>query len=157
MKRLREVVSESRLPTRLRTLIRAGLFDSKKIPTLRRALDKDPSKMTPQERDILKHLLDNVLDQVMNSQQVYQKIRQNVREDVIQEAIEGINIPAVLVLKRRAIRLYPDGQKVALYYASKIKKYVSVPFSGIGISEEKLNEVYDGLTVDYEKMYVQKG
>src|SRR5207344_102877 len=42
-------------------------------------------------------------------------------------------IPNVLILKRKAIRVFPDHQKVALYYAQAIDKYISVPF---GISGE---------------------
>jgi hypothetical protein len=36
--------------------------------------------------------------------------------------------PFVLVLKRKAIRLYPDKTKVALYYSQKLDKYFSVPY-----------------------------
>ena len=36
--------------------------------------------------------------------------------------------PFVLVLRRKAIRLYPDNTKVALYFNDRIKKYFSVPF-----------------------------
>ena len=38
--------------------------------------------------------------------------------------------PFVLVLKRRAIRLYPDKTKVALYYSKTLDKYFSVPYGG---------------------------
>lgn len=37
-------------------------------------------------------------------------------------------IPVVLVLKRKAIRVYPDNQKVVLYYSQALDKYVSIPF-----------------------------
>ena len=36
--------------------------------------------------------------------------------------------PFVLVLKRKAIRLYPNKTKVALYYASKIDRHFTVPY-----------------------------
>jgi len=43
---------------------------------------------------------------------------------------EGISdVPFILVLKRKAIRMYPDGAKVALYYNEKLNKYFSVPYS----------------------------
>ena len=38
------------------------------------------------------------------------------------------SMPVVLVLKRKAIRVYPNGVKVGLYYSDRLKKYVSVPF-----------------------------
>jgi len=40
--------------------------------------------------------------------------------------------PFVLMLKRRAIRLYPDKTKVALYYNKQLDKYFSVPY-GSGV------------------------
>ena len=45
-------------------------------------------------------------------------------------------IPSIIIMKRRAIRVFPDGQKVALYWADRINKYISVPFQSIGISED---------------------
>ena len=47
--------------------------------------------------------------------------------------------PAVLIMKRRSIRQFADGRKVALYYVEKINKYVTVPYDSdgaMGISEE---------------------
>lgn len=36
--------------------------------------------------------------------------------------------PAVLVMRRTAIRMFPNGQKIALYKVDKINKYVTVPY-----------------------------
>ena len=36
--------------------------------------------------------------------------------------------PFILVLKRKAIRMYPDGTHVALYWNDTLKKYFSVPY-----------------------------
>ena len=41
--------------------------------------------------------------------------------------------PAVLIMKRKSIRLFPDGQKVALYYVEKINKYVTVPYNSLQV------------------------
>ena len=41
---------------------------------------------------------------------------------------EARDPPFVLVLKRKAIRLYPDGTKVALYYSDKLKRIFTVPY-----------------------------
>ena len=37
--------------------------------------------------------------------------------------------PAVLIMKRKSIRLFPNGQRVALYYVDKINKYVTLPYT----------------------------
>ena len=47
--------------------------------------------------------------------------------------------PAVLIMKRKSIRQFGDGRRVALYYVEKINKYVTVPYDSdgaLGISEE---------------------
>lgn len=56
------------------------------------------------------------------------------------------NVPSVIVLRRKAIRQFPD-QKLALYYSDALDKYVTVPFgkdgeaTGISLSEEEqINE-----------------
>ena len=42
---------------------------------------------------------------------------------------EGIDPPFVLILKRKAIRYYPEGIKVALYYNERLNRYFNVPYS----------------------------
>ena len=39
--------------------------------------------------------------------------------------------PAVLIMKRKSIRQFPDDQRVALYYVDKIDKYVTVPYTAM--------------------------
>lgn len=125
---------------KLTTLVRAGLYDPKKIPMLKRALDKDNAKVTPQERKALLDLLDNLLSQVVTNKSVYTRVRQNlqskdtVSEDTYSKEFGKGKIPALLILKRKSIRQFPDGT-VALYYSDTLKKFVSIPFTDIGISD----------------------
>lgn len=55
-------------------------------------------------------------------------------------------VPTVIVLQRKAIRMFPDDQKIALYYSQALGKHVSIPFGpkndalGIHLSEETLDE-----------------
>ena len=39
--------------------------------------------------------------------------------------------PMVLIMKRKAVRLFPNGQRVALYHVDKINKYVTVPYEAM--------------------------
>ena len=202
---------------KLATLVRAGLFDSKKLPMLKRALSKDAKDMTPAERKILIELLDSLMAEVLQSQQIYSKVKQNVMmkedfefemartelktlindakkilnmlkgegdleawvqskitkaadyisaaadniehsEDTVNEAVGKTfngyyskvdpryqkmpterEIPTIIILKRKAIRIYPDNQKVALYYSQALDKYVTIPFGtfdGGSVNEE---------------------
>ena len=36
--------------------------------------------------------------------------------------------PAILIMRRKSIRQFPNGQRVGLYYVDKINKYVTVPY-----------------------------
>lgn len=58
------------------------------------------------------------------------KDEEQVKEEteVVEEGMRD-DPPFVLVLKRKAFRLYPNGMKVALYYSDKLGKYFSVPYS----------------------------
>lgn len=42
---------------------------------------------------------------------------------------EGVDPPFVLILKRKAIRFYPEGIKNVLYYNERLNRYFSVPYS----------------------------
>lgn len=54
----------------------------------------------------------------------------DLKEAQIEEAesLKG-DPPFTLVLKRKAIRMYPNDTKIALYYNDRLKKYFSIPYS----------------------------
>ena len=37
--------------------------------------------------------------------------------------------PAVMVMRRMSIRLFPNGQKIALYKIDKLDRWITVPYS----------------------------
>lgn len=47
--------------------------------------------------------------------------------------------PAVLIMRRKAIRLFPNGQKVALYQVDKLNKYVTLPYNDMQWSAVPVN------------------
>jgi len=77
------------------------------------------------DRAILQNMFNRMVDLVSNNKQIFTQARKAVREDINEDTS---NPPFVLLLKRKAIRLYPDGTKVALYYNDKIDKYFSLPY-----------------------------
>ena len=55
--------------------------------------------------------------------------------------------PVILVIKRKAVRLYPDGTRIALYWSDKLKRVFSVPY-GTSLeapvqAEEYIRELFD--------------
>jgi hypothetical protein len=141
---------------KLSQLVRAGLFDAKKLSALKRAMDKPADKMTAQEKRMMINLLDSLMSEVLSDKQVYRKIKQDVmKESKSWETKDYLSkndprfgrgfpdqkdMPSVLLLKRKGIRVFPDGQKIGLYYAQAIDKYVSIPFQDINISGHSVNE-----------------
>jgi hypothetical protein len=85
------------------------------------------------DRMIIQNLFNKMVDLISNNKQINTQARRAVREDVevTEEPVilqEDKDPPLVLVIKRKAIRLYPDGTRIALYYNEKLKKYFSVPY-----------------------------
>lgn len=46
------------------------------------------------------------------------------------------SLPVLVILRRKAIRTFPDRKKVGLYYSDKLKKYFSIPSTGDALSED---------------------
>ena len=133
-RQLREEINTKRLTQ----LVRAGLVDSSKLTLLKRMLSKDVTKLTPREKQGMSELLDSVLDQVLDNTQIFNKVKNNLQtEGVITKSVPyeiSGDLPAVLILKRKAIRVFPNGQRIALYYNQKLDTFVSIPYSGIGVA-----------------------
>ena len=51
--------------------------------------------------------------------------------------------PAVIIMKRKSIRQFPDNQRVALYYADKINQYITVPYTSSQWSKGPVAESLD--------------
>ena len=198
MKNIRQIREEKEkvAPTsdeerKLVQLVRAGLFDAKKLAILKRALRKDNVQMTKQERDTLLQLLDVLLDMITGNRQLFTKVKQTVTEEKDEEfsmargeintimsaakrildklqgegeleawvqskitkaedylnsvadhleggealeeskldrTIRDINdLPNIIVLRRRSVRVFPEGYKVVMYWADKINRYIPIP------------------------------
>ena len=88
------------------------------------------------DREILRNLFNRMVDLVSNNKQIYTKARQAVRENLEEARMDSIGSsypllpdpPAVLVIKRKAVRLYPDGTRIAMYWSDKLKRVFSLPY-----------------------------
>ena len=120
------------------TLVRAGLANKAQMQRIHKILDKmgeEKPTFNNADRMIIQNLFNKMVDLISNNKQINQQARRAVREDievdVTEEPIilqEDKDPPMVLVIKRKAIRMYPDGTRIALYFSDKLKKYFSVPY-----------------------------
>jgi len=126
----------------------------------------------------MQNLFNRMVDLISNNKQIYSKAKQAVRED-LEEATSVPLVPMppiIMVIKRKAVRLYPDGTRIALYYSEKLKRYFSVPFgtpeadmSGVqaesfidelramsNLTEETTLELQDGSQVELDVLMVNR-
>jgi hypothetical protein len=111
-------------------------------------LDTSDFRVSPSGKKIRAHRI------VLSKKDSVENDQNNIKEDfeVIEEQLRG-DPPTVLLLKRKAIRMYPNGTKIALYFNERLNKYFSVPYSDdikisssiqaeeIQIDEEKQNGI----------------
>lgn len=45
--------------------------------------------------------------------------------------------PPVLIMRRKSIRQFPDGHRVAMYYVDKLNRYVTVPYTDMAWAAEE--------------------
>jgi hypothetical protein len=145
LQEFRQLVEEEKSDySKFDMLVRAGLANKAQLARLHRILDKmteERPQFNNADREIMRNLFNRMVDLIANNKQIFQKTRQAVREEVEETQIDAVQFteatlelpedpPFVLVLKRKAIRLYPNRTKVALYYNQKLDKYFSVPYGG---------------------------
>ena len=133
-------------------LVRAGLANKAQMQRIHKILDKmseDRPQFNNADKMIIQNLFNKMVDLVSNNKQINMQARRAVKEDEdfigtdqLDEAQNpGPTPPYVLLLKRKAIRLYPDGTKIALYYNKQINKFFSVPYdtpAGTAIQAEEV-------------------
>jgi len=133
------------------TLVRAGLANKAQMQRIHKILDKmgeEKPTFNNADRMIIQNLFNKMVDLISNNKAINMQARRAVKED--EDFIEtdqldeaqnpGPTPPYVLLLKRKAIRLYPDGTKIALYYNKQINKFFSVPYdtpTGTAIQAEE--------------------
>jgi hypothetical protein len=162
-------------------LVRAGLANKAQMQRIHKILDKmgeEKPNFNSADRAILQNLFNRMVDLISNNKQIYSKAKQAVRED-LEEATSVPLVPMppiIMVIKRKAVRLYPDGTRIALYYSEKLKRYFSVPFgtpeadmSGVqaenfidelramsNLTEETTLELQDGSQVELDVLMANR-
>lgn len=109
----------------------------------------DFNKLGPKHRQILGSFSTNILGAVVSSPTAMNAALRNLRTEDAEITLEAANMPhdppMIMVLKRKGIRIFPDGKKVALYTNDQLGLTFTVPYVGgqqlepsvsIGIGEE---------------------
>lgn len=148
-KQIRENYNRNRSSSdALEQLVFDGLLDESKLTLVRRALQEGRNTLTNAE----KSALNECISAVVSEKQEVELLDEAKKKNYLTKFDPRFGskfptdkvIPQILILKRKAIRVFPDNAKVALYYADSIDKYISIPFGEIGVgsvNEEKIEEV----------------
>jgi hypothetical protein len=128
---------------RLAILINSGAIDKSELNTLKLALRKlrstnDIRRLPPRMMRLIQDFYRSTTDALLHSQVATaatgKQLRLNgedkvieIHKDVIQESVG--DPPQVLVLRRKGIRIFPDGKRVALYTNDKVNISVTIPYT----------------------------
>ena len=166
MKTVKQILDENSYSTDTNSIVsglsqlaECGLFDTSKLPIIKRGLTKtNINEMTEAEKKSLQYFIESLMAHVLIEQQDYlTKLDPKSKMAYPSEK----DMPSVIILKRKAIRVYPDNQKVALYYSQALDKYVSIPFgpssknlgTHLTMNEEHLTEISQELAT---RAYVKR-
>ena len=146
------------------SLVRAGLANKAQLSRIHKILDKmgeERPVFNNADREIIRNLFNKMADLISNNKQIYTKAKQAVREDVdLTEAPMDVPLvpdpPVVLVIKRKAVRLYPDGTRIALYWSDKLKRVFSVPY-GMRMDNPIQAEEFIKELAESEELYLNDG
>lgn len=121
MKTLQQVLEETKqTDDSLESLVDLGLLEESKMGLVQRALTKE--NITKIEKDSLVALTETLINEAISGDYLSKfddRKEKNAKD-----------IPAIIILKRKAIRVFPDNQKVGLYYSQQLDRYVSIPYGG---------------------------
>jgi len=137
--------------------MKASELPALKIAMARHAKVGDVAKLPRNQRDILNRYYQSTAAAALGSQQSTTAVRRNImngvevsRDDYISESTFR-DPPMMLILKRRGIRIFPDGKRVALYQNEKLGLSFTIPYAStgpeqelVGVSEE-VEEVMESL------------
>ena len=164
-----------------------------RIHSILNKMQEDKPSFNNADRMILQNLFNKMVDLLTSNKQIFSQARRSVSEGVIdtsdykvsasgkkykahrvtisktgeeenlKEELTKFDPPFVLVLKRKAIRLYPGSTRIALYYSDKLNKYFSVPYSteenqkGVVQAEETIMSVLEFVKENKEPQTISYG
>ena len=147
-------------------LVRAGLANKAQLQRIHKILDKmgeERPQFNSADREIMRNLFNRMVD-LVSSKQLYGKAKQAIREDLEEARMDSVGSsypllpdpPAVLVIKRKAVRLYPDGTRIAMYWSDKLKRVFSLPY-GPAVDPVVQAEEYVKELIESEELLLNDG
>lgn len=123
------------------------------LPMLRVAMMRqkkvgDIARLSKPHRDVISKYNNALSGAALGSTQSLMAVRRNLMRnsyeitdgEQISESVmrDEVNPPPMLVLKRKGIRIFPDGRRVAMYTNDKLGLVFTIPYKGSGTQTEVL-------------------
>lgn len=158
------LLSEAQLDhaQQISALVRKGLLPSKDLPTLKMALMRqqrvggDLAKVPRAHREVLGKYNAALAQAVYGSTSAVQAAGRNLQKNsfepertdfVLETSDTQHDPPMVMVLKRKGIRIFPDGKRVALYSNDQLGLTFTIPYVGGQVGNQN---VMSGVQEDVE-------
>ncbi len=153
--------------SKLDALVRAGLANKAQLQRIHKIMDKMSEErpvFNNADREIMRNLFNRMADLITSNKQIYTKARQAVREELEEARTDSVGSaypvvpdpPVVLVIKRKAVRLYPDGTRIAMYWSDKLKRVFSLPY-GPAVDAVVQSEEYVQELLNSEELFLNDG
>lgn len=124
-------------------LVRAGVIGRHEVPVLKAAITNlnrvgSIRKLPPKHAEIIQRVYSMTLAGTTGSSMAVSAVKRNLmagfeftQNNFISEAVS--DPPQVIVLKRKGIRIFPDGKRVALYVNEKLNLNFTIPYGPTGM------------------------
>lgn len=141
-------------------LVRRGLLPASDLPILRSALNSfqskgDMAKLPLQQRTVLQKYNKAIENAALGSTTSIGAVSRNIHssfdiegEEFLGEAADMRDPPMMMVLKRKGIRIFPDGKRVALYVNEKLGLTFTIPYSTSAGMENPMVGVTEDVVVE---------
>ncbi len=125
----------------------------KDLPNLKVAMSRlkrvgDISKLSRNHRDLLTNYYRNLNTAALNTRQSTMAVAKNLQKEEFELELteELADPPMMMVLKRKGIRVFPDGKRVALYVNEKLGLTFTIPYTPtVGKLENPMVGVTEGV------------
>lgn len=117
-------------------LVDAGVLDKNKQAKFNSVLNQlhEDHPLSTKDRQIICGMIEELSRLATNNLSYQTMIAETTDSSSV--AMYHQEPPPLVVLRRKAIRMYPFNTKVALYYSDKLNRYFSVPYQDMGDGRE---------------------
>jgi hypothetical protein len=119
----------------LADVVRSGIVQASELPMLKQSLAKaktlqDTARLPKKHREVLQKFYSAISSAAMYNPSSYRAVKRNF--NMSEGTDNKSEPPQMLILKRTGIRIFPNGERVAMYVNDKTNMTFTVPYNTRG-------------------------